>query len=130
MVKKISIITALMLTFYGVLGFWINIGNETLNSVVFVTIIIALILSPFAIAISVYRLSKDTNGKKIITLGIYGTIISAIDFLVLVIWFNKGNSNNSMYSVISGTIIALGVFMIISSATLFIITIRKKINSK
>lgn len=130
MAKKISIITALMLTFYGVLGFWINIGNETLNSVVFVTIIIALILSPFAIAISVYRLSKDTNGKKIITLGIYGTIISAIDFLVLVIWFNKGNSNNSMYSVISGAIIALGVFMIISSATLFIITIRKKINSK
>lgn len=130
MAKKISIITALMLTFYGVLGFWINIGNETLNSVVFVTIIIALILSPFAIAISVYRLSKDTNGKKIITLGIYGTIISAIDFLVLVIWFNKGNSNNSMYSVISGAIIALGVFMIISSATLFIITIKKKINSK
>ncbi len=132
MKEKLLIIITLLLTFYGVTGFWANIGNQTINIALFLTIIIALILAPLAVIISTYCLTKYADKGKILLSGVLNLIISAIDFVILSIWFNRGADicTGFSYAIISGMIISLGSLLLISSITLFIIAVKNHTSKK
>lgn len=119
--KLIVIITAFVLTLYGVTGFWMNIGNETMNPVLFATIIAALVLAPIAIALSAYQRTKDAETKKSVRSGMISLVLSAVSFAGLA--FMLINSDNigsgKVYDIASGVILALGSLFIVNSACVF-----------
>lgn len=119
--KLIVIITAFVLTLYGVTGFWMNIGNETMNPVLFATIIAALVLAPIAIAISAYQRTKDAETKKSVRSGMISLVLSAVSFAALAIMLiNSDNiGSGKVYDIASGVILALGSLFIVNSACVF-----------
>lgn len=118
-------ILALALTLYGVIGFWVNIGNETMNSVLFATIVAALVLAPVGIAISAYQRTKDAETKKSVRSGVISLVLSAVSFAGLAILLvNSDNiGSGKVYDISSGAILALGLLLIVNSACIFLMAV-------
>lgn len=118
-------ILALALTLYGVIGFWVNIGNETMNPVLFATIVAALVLAPVGIAISAYQRTKDAETKKSVRTGVISLVLSAVSFAGLAILLvNSDNiGSGKVYDISSGAILALGSLLIVNSACIFLMAV-------
>lgn len=133
MVKKILLLLiAILFTFYGVVGFWINIGNQALNPIIFATIMIALILAPITIIFSLYYYTKNIKIKTVAVSSELSLIFSLIDFAVFYFWLSKSDTifEIKVCNLISGVLIALGLFLLLSSLVLFIIASIKNKKQK
>ncbi len=126
--KIVAAITALFLTFYGVTGFWANIGNETVNSFLFATMIAALGLAPIAIAISAHHWTRDKKISSMVKSGIICLVSSAVSFGGMMLWLVNSERINigKMYAIVGGMILSLGTLLIVYSAALFIFAKLKR----
>ena len=121
-------IIALCFALYGVAGFWANLGNETISSALFASIIAALILAPLAIIFSTYRQTKEMQKKSIVKAGVICLAAAAVSLLAFAAWLSVSNriEIGKLCTVISGVLLACGAAAIIYAASFLTLAAAKK----
>lgn len=125
MKSKIAItISAFCVSLYGLVGFWINIGNETIKPVLFVSIMAANVIALLLIILSAYNWSKKQLRKNTLKNGFKCLIISALCFAVLAVLLANSDyiENSKLYSLIIAVFIASGTMSIVYSISFILIS--------
>jgi len=130
MKNKVAItISALCVSLYGLAGFWLNLGNETIEPVLFASIIAANVIALILIIISAYSWSKEQLCKNTVRNGVICLILSAICFAVFaVLSANEEHIGAGKdYSFIMAVFVALGIASVLYSVSFMLFSAIKKI---
>lgn len=126
--KFAATISALCLAIYGAAGFWIHIGNETMSPVLFATILAAMILAPFAIIYSAFRLTKDMQKNGMAKAGLVSLAAAAVSLTGFGLWLSAGRrmENGTLFAVIGGVLLACGAAAAVYAVCFFIFAAVRK----
>ena len=121
--KSTIVIPTLLIAFYGLIGFWINIGNETINPILFISIMSAIIIAPIAIVFSSYISTKGTESKTIVKAG---AICFAVALIAFVGFIFLSGEIGKMPAIISGVILASSPVSLLYAISFIVIALVKR----
>ena len=123
--KSTIVIPTLLIAFYGLIGFWINIGNETINPILFISIMSAIIIAPIAIVFSSYISTKGTETKTIVKAGAICFAVALIAFVGFIFLLLSGEIEK-MPAIISGVILASSPVSLLYAISFIVIALVKR----
>ena len=126
--KFLITIFALCASLYGLVGFWVNLGNETIHPVLFTSIMVANVIAFILIIISAYNWSKEQARNNNIKNGIICLILSLFCFVVFTVLLIISDhiESGKLYSLITALFIALGTTLLFYSLLFMFFSIFKK----
>jgi len=126
--KVFAAIAAGSLSMYGSAGFWCNNGNQTINPILFVSILAAIVLAPIAVIISAYLWTRRMPQQRVGGKGVLWLLISASCFVGFLLWLTCGEKIliGKPFALISGLLMACSAAALVYAVTCFTLTVFKK----